>query len=212
MKIRKVTSLSTAKRVFKSKHYLSAKKTDIWSALALIDELNIDYSVFANFKGFVCPVQKSSGNKIPLALAIRIAENSPAIFYDHIKLLSNRAGNEMIIRMNYIPVYAGTALPGKYIIVDDYYTTGQTLIHLKSFIESFGCNVVNAYTLTCNKRGNYFEPTSLELRLLRSKFPSISNAFDISTLTRPQLEYIMRFSSLTAFYSKYIEVQNKRFA
>ncbi|MGB5600804.1 MAG: hypothetical protein WBM66_18925, partial [Thiothrix litoralis] len=45
-----------------------------------------------------------------------------------------------------------------------------------------------------------FEPNRLLLRLLSAKFPTISKYFDIDSLTVPQIQYLLRLSSINRLW------------
>lgn len=117
----------------------------------------------------------------------------------------------MIDRMFYQPEFYGTVLPGRYILVDDVFTTGITLKSLKTFIENNGGEVVSAYTIGSSKT-TQFELSTLQLKILSCKFPDLANYFDLSQLTMVQMEYLLKFSSLQNLNSRYAENHfNKQF-
>ena len=202
MKINLIYRLSNTNRMIHNQHYKSANEGDLKSAFLLIDEMVTDFSAFRKLSCFVCPVQKKSGNKIPLALASRIVENSAAILCDSVFLMNNRPGNKMIDRMFFEPEYSGRVPVGKYILVDDVFTTGITLKGLKTFIESNGGDVISAYTLGSSKT-LLFEASKLKLKMLKAQFPEIEKYFDLHKLTIAQIEYLQRFSSLSNLHNLY---------
>lgn len=105
----------------------------------------------------------------------------------------------MVERLYYHPYFSGKVIPDNYIIVDDVYTTGNTLRYLKAFLESRGANVTSAWCIGSGP-SLQFEPNRILVRLLLAKFPSISNYFDIDLLTVPQIEYLLRVSSINRLW------------
>jgi orotate phosphoribosyltransferase len=101
----------------------------------------------------------------------------------------------MIDRMFFQPEFTGKVLPGKYILVDDVFTTGITLKGLKTYIENCGGNVVSAYTLGSSK-STLFEASKLQMRILKSRYPEVEKYFDLSLLTIIQIEYLLKFNSI----------------
>ena len=199
MKMPRINRLSTTAKLKCSVNYPSAKKGNLLAAFRTVDSINIDYNRFKRFSGYVCPVQKQTGNAIPLALALRIAQNSNLKVCDSVYLENSMTGNSMVERMFFKPSYSGNITPGKYIIVDDVYTTGITVKALKDYIESTGSRVNSIYTLGSSKYGLEFEATSIPLKILKSKFPTIEHYFDLSELTAAQVNYLLRFNSIQRF-------------
>lgn len=195
----RINRLSTTAKMQSCAHYLSAKRCNLLAALRTVDYINIDYNRFKRFSGFVCPVQKQTGNAIPLALALRIAQNSNLKVCDSVYLENSMTGNSMVERMFFKPIYSGNITPGKYIIVDDVYTTGVTVKYLKDYIESTGSQVNSIYTLGSSKYGLQFEATSIPLKILKSRFPTIEMYFQLSELTASQVNYLLRFNSIHSF-------------
>ena len=134
-----------------------------------------------------------------MALAIRIAQNSNLKVCNSVFLENIKTGNTMVERMFSEPVYSGDIPTSKYIIVDDVYTTGQTLKSLKNFLESKGANVTSAWCLGSGP-STQFEPNRLLIKILLTRFPSISNYFDIDSLTVPQISYLLRLSSINRLW------------
>ena len=199
MKMPRINRLSTTAKMQSCAHYLSAKRGNLLAALRTVDYINIDYNRFKRFSGFVCPVQKQTGNAIPLAMALRIAQNSNLKVCDSVYLENSMTGNSMVERMFFKPIYSGNITPGKYIIVDDVYTTGVTVKYLKDYIESTGSQVNSIYTLGSSKYGLQFEATSIPLKILKSRFPTIEMYFQLSELTASQVNYLLRFNSIHSF-------------
>lgn len=195
----RINRLSTTAKMQSCSHYLSAKRGNLLAALRTVDYINIDYNRFKRFSGFVCPVQKQTGNAIPLALALRIAQNSNLKVCDSMYLENSMTGNSMVERMFFKPIYSGIITHGKYIIVDDVYTTGVTVKYLKDYIESTGSQVNSIYTLGSSKYGLQFEATSIPLKILKSRFPTIEMYFQLSELTASQVNYLLRFNSIHSF-------------
>jgi len=200
MNIPRINRLSTAGRILHSRFYPAAHSGDFIAALMLIDSLKLDYSRFDSFTGYVCPVQKPSGNQVPVALAYRIAAETNLELNNKVFLLNSKSGSTMPERMLFKPEYSGEVYPGKYIIVDDVFTTGITLKYLKNYIESTGSTVNSIYTLGSSKFGLKFEPSRLNLRILKSHFPDIEHFFNLSDLTIAQVNYMLRFRSLDSFH------------
>lgn len=134
-----------------------------------------------------------------MALALLMSANSKLILSDSVYLQHTLHGSSMVERLYYKPFFSGNVAPGNYIIVDDAYTTGQTLKSLKRFIESKGGNVTSAWCLG-SAATTQFEPNRLLVKMLLMKFPSISNYFDIDSLTVPQIKYLLRLSSINRLW------------
>jgi hypothetical protein len=179
--------------------YHLAKSGDIEAAQRLVNQTVPDCSVFQSLNGFVCPVMKPKGNQIPLAIAQYMTFHSKLTLCDSVFLQPTTHGSSMVERLYYKPFFSGKVIPGNYIIVDDVYTTGQTLKSLKRFLESKGASVTSAWCLG-SAATTEFEPNRLLVRMLLSKFPSISNYFDIDSLTVPQIQYLLRLSSINRLW------------
>ena len=179
--------------------YHLAKSGDIEAAQRLVNQTVTSPSIFQNLTGFVCPVQKPKGNSIPMALALLMSANSKLVLSGSVYLQHTSHGSAMVERLYYKPFFSGNVAPGNYIIVDDVYTTGQTLKSLKRFIESKGGNVTSAWCLG-SAATTQFEPNRLLVKMLLMKFPSISNYFDINSLTVPQINYLLRLSSINRLW------------
>ena len=199
MKIYHALRISQAARMLHDPEYKSAKTGNLQAALRLVDRLEINYSLFQRYEGFVCPVQKHTGNKIPFALALRISEHSTLDLVSSVYLLNNRPGYTMIERMYYDPEYSGSVPQGKFILVDDVFTTGITLQGLKKYIESCESEVTSVFTIGSSKHGTDFQPTNLKLRILKNKYPDIEKYFDLDSLTIAQVEYLLRFTNFDRF-------------
>jgi hypothetical protein len=209
MKINTIHRLSNTGKMLRNPLYHSAHDNDFNAALTLVDQLIPDYSIFGKLSGIICPVQKLSGNKIPLALAHRIIQHSDAKLCDSVFLTNNRPGTRMIDRMFYEPDYSGFVEKGNYILVDDVFTTGITLKGLKTFIETRGGNVISAYTLGSSK-SLLFETSKLKQRILKLKHTNIDKYFDSSNLTDSQINYLLRFNSLSNLDHLYISIQHEK--
>lgn len=203
MKLSHVKMLSNSRSLFSNPNYKAAKKGCPFSARALVSTLAIPFQEFRFFTGFVCPVMKPQGNRIPQAMAEHIVAASDSIFYDSILLMNQRSGSTMGARILYTPDFNGPVLPGNYILVDDFFTTGTTLIYLKRHIENHGGNVVNAVVLSCSAYGHNFEPSKWLLETLIMKFPNISEYFDLDTLCDGHIRHLLKYSSLQSFYNRY---------
>jgi len=205
MKINSIHRLSNTGSLVRNKFYESAHSGNLLSAFSLVDDLIPDFNWFNSLSAIICPVQKFSGNKIPLALASRIVQHSDSVLCDTVFLRTERPGTKMIDRMFFQPEFTGKVLPGKYILVDDVFTTGITLKGLKTFIENNDGNVVSAYTLGSSK-STLFEASRRQLRILKGRFPEVEKYFDLSLLTIIQIEYLLKFNSiksLNVLYSQH---------
>jgi hypothetical protein len=205
MKINSIHRLSNTGAMVRNRSYQSAHGGNLLSAFRLVDELIPDFSQFGSLSAFVCPVQKLSGNKIPLALSTRMVQHSDAVLCDTIFLTNERPGTKMIDRMFFQPEFTGEVRPGRYILVDDVFTTGITLKALKTYIERNGGNVISAYTLGSSK-STLFEASRLQLKILRGRYPEADKYFDLSLLTIIQMEYLLKFNSiknLNVLYSEH---------
>lgn len=191
-----VTRLSVTNKVTGHHAYKAAKNGSLCHARQLISDILPDISAFKNMKGFVCPVLKASGNRIPLAFAEHMAQYSRLEVYSNILLEHEKHGTSMIERILYEPKYSGQVIPGNYIIVDDVYTSGRTLLALKRHIENHGGNVIAAFTIG-SSRALSFEPDKYLLRTLLNHFPGITKMVNPELLTNPQILYLLRFESLS---------------
>jgi len=209
MKIYHAIRLSHAVKMLQDPEYKAAKTGNLQAALRLVDRLNIDYSVFLKYEGFVCPVQKFTGNKIPLALALRISEHSTLDLVSSVYLLNNRPGYTMIERMYYDPEYTGMVPQGNFILVDDVFTTGITLQGLKNYIERSGSQVTSVFTIGSSKHGVDFQPSSMKLRILKNRYPDIEKYFNLESLTIAQVEYLLRFTSFNRFLDLHYQRTHK---
>jgi hypothetical protein len=211
MKISRITRLSSAQRMIKHPAYALAKTGDMNSARRLVADL-LHHVRFKDADGYICPVVSQIGNRIPLAMADYISERTSLTPVNDIYLIPSHHGTSMTERLCYQPEFCGQVRPGKYIIVDDCYTTGSTLIHLKNYIECWGGDIRTALTIG-SSFSTLFEPSTLMLRLLQAKFPDVSEYFDLSYLTVPHITYLMRFQSLNRFHSlHYQHLQTKSFS
>lgn len=190
-------------------HYPSAHQGNLLAAFRLVDQLIPDFKIFNSLSAIICPVQKLAGNCIPLALSTRIVQNSNSSLCDTIYLLNQRPGTKMIDRMFFQPQYCGLVRPGKYVLVDDVFTTGITLKALKTFIESACGEVSSAYTLGSSKT-TQFELSPLQLRILSCRLPGLSSYFDLSQLTIVQMQYLLKFSSVQNLLALYSENHFKK--
>lgn len=208
MKIAHVHRISTIQKMRGNSNYSLAKKGNLESAHKLVKEIVVDTEKFEKLQGFICPVIKPAGNRIPLTFAQHISANSNAALYDSVYLQHSPHGSSMAERLYYEPVFSGFLKPGNYTIVDDVYTTGQTLRRLKHYIESKGGNVTAAWCIGAGPT-LAFEPTRLLIRLLLVKFPDINNYFDVELLTVPQIHYLLRLSSINRLWSIHSDNQQK---
>lgn len=199
MRIQNIRRISTVLKMKGNPNYRLAKTGDSSAAEQLVNQTVPETSVFQNLTGFVCPVQKPKGNAIPMALARLMSANSKLILTDSVYLQHTAHGSSMVERLYYQPHFSGKVIPGNYIIVDDVYTTGQTMKYLKNYLESRGANVTGAWCLGAGP-STRFEPNRLLVRILLAKFPSISNYFDMDCLTVPQIQYLLRLSSINRLW------------
>jgi hypothetical protein len=206
MKIERIHRISTVVKMKNHSAYSSAKSGDLDAAERLVRQVIPDHFVFQNLSGFICPVMKPKGNQIPVALAQHMVINSKLTLCDSVFLQPTSHGSSMVERLYYNPHFSGNVVPGNYTIVDDVFTTGQTLKSLKKFIESRGGNVTSAWCLGSGP-STFFEPNRLMVKMLLAKFPIISNYFDIDSLTVPQIEYLLRLSSINRLWQLHSDNQ-----
>jgi hypothetical protein len=86
MKISKVTRLSLTSKLKQHPLYKSAKNGSMSDAQILVSDIVPDSTVFSRLRGFVCPVRKASGNKIPYALADYLEQHSNLILWPYVEL------------------------------------------------------------------------------------------------------------------------------
>lgn len=199
MKLTHIKRISTTTRMKYNRNYCEAKNGNLVAAQKLVSDIIPDPMIFKNLTGYVCPVLKPKGNRIPLALAEYMANHSKLILEDAVYLQHTPHGSTMCERLYYNPTYSGRIKPENYIIVDDVYTSGQTLKSMKKYIESSGGNVIAAWCIGSGPSLE-FEPDRFLIKLLISKFPDISSYFEIETLTAPQVHYLLRLSSLNRLW------------
>ena len=202
MKLTRVTRLSTTSKMKTSGFYPLAKKGCYRSALLLLNELNLKLDCLNTDNRFICWVQRPAGNAIPAAMA-HMMRKPGSVLVNDVFLMTEKTGTELPMRIMYNPVFAGDPVPGNYIIIDDVISSGATLMGLKNFLESNGCNVVNAIVIGSNRYGPFLEPDKLLLRLLTARFSDIENFLDLKSLTAIQINYLLSLDSLESFYEKY---------
>jgi hypothetical protein len=199
MKIPRVRRISTTVRMKNHALYPDAKAGNLDAACKLVADVVPDTAAFANLHGYVCPVNKFKGNKIPLALALHMSGNSYLVTDDGIYLDHQPHGSAMCERIYYQPGFSGPVKRANYIIVDDVYTSGKTLKALKNYIEKQGGNVIGAWCIGAGASLE-FEPDRIMLKLLYSKFPDIERYIDVASLTMPQVQYLLRLTSLNRLW------------
>jgi hypothetical protein len=199
MKLTHVHRISTTSRLTGHALYKEAKQGNQVAAQKVVHDIIPVKNQFRYMEGYVCPVLKSNGNKLPLALAYLMASHSKMTLYDSIYLQHTSHGSSMTERLYYQPSFSGRIKPAGYVIVDDVYTTGKTLKSLKNYIESKGGNVISAWCIGSGPSLE-FEPKRMLLRMLTAKFPNIYKYFDLNELTSPQIHYLLRLSSLNKLW------------
>ena len=202
MNLRRITRLSSARRLTSHPSYRAAKAGSLQDARQLLADIIPDPDRFAHLSGYVCPVLKATGNRIPLALAEFMCHHSGLHLYDAILLKPCAHGNAMIERLYYRPEFSGPVSPGSYIIVDDVYTSGSTVNSLMRFIESRGGVVKGAYVIGSSK-STLLSPRREQVCSLLSRFPGVERYFDLEDLTDPQIRYMLRFGSLGSINERY---------
>lgn len=200
MKLSHIHRLSSTQKLTGHRLYKEAKQGDLTAAQLMLQEIITDKLRFKYLDGYVCPVLKQSGNRIPHALAQIISINSSARLADEIYLQHTSHGSSAAERLYYQPCFSGKVKPADYIIVDDVYTTGKTLKSLKNYIESKGGNVISAWCIGSGPSLE-FEPKRILLRLLTAKFPNINEYFDLNELTSPQIHYLLKLNSLSKLWT-----------
>jgi hypothetical protein len=204
MKLSNVTRLTSAAKMLSHPLYKSAKSGHLPDARKLVLDILPKPYKFTHLKGKVCPVMKQSGNKIPLAMAEIFSLNSELKICSDVFLKPSAHSSTMIDRLHYLPEYTGVIKPGNYVILDDIYTSGSTLIALKHYLESQSGSVIAAYTLGSSK-STLFQPDRFMLHSLLSRFPGIDNYFDLNLLTSPQIVYLLRFHSIHSIQERYYQ-------
>ena len=203
MKIQKIRRLSTISRLKSHPLYSSAKAGCMDSANSIAADLIPRITLRPSI---ICPVIKASGNRIPLAMAVKLAEQNTLCAYTTQVLLSNpKSHPAMAGRIYSNPEFSGKVHAANYTLVDDVYTTGKTLITLKQYIEDKGGNVIDIICLGSSKATG-FELSKLDIKRLKGKFPEINLYYDIMNFTKPMARYVMRFNSLQAFHTRTNEI------
>ncbi len=180
--------------------YGLAKKGCLESSLKLVKE--ILPPVRLKHPAIVCPVIKETGNRIPLAMAIEIArQNILSAYTDKIILTNRKSPPSMGERFYSLPHFFGEVLKANYCLVDDYYTTGKTLITLKRYIEHNGGSVTEIICLASSKATG-FELNRHETKMLRAKFPNISQYFDLKEITKPMFRFLISHNSLQSLHMR----------
>ena len=147
MKLTHIHRISTTSKLTGHALYKEAKQGNPEAAQKVIEDIITVKNQFRYLEGYVCPVLKSNGNKLPLALAHLMAFHSNLNLSDSIYLQHASHGSSMTERLYYQPSFSGIVKPADYVIVDDVYTTGKTLKALKNYIESHGGNVISAWCI-----------------------------------------------------------------
>jgi len=194
--------LSTTAKMKSHSLYGMAKSGCIDAARLLVADLFLHYRF--NLKGYVCPVQRESGNKIPYAFAEFIALNSKCILYKEIFLVSPKIPNTIANKIFMPAVYSGPVLPGKYIIIDDVFTTGRTLIGLNKHISNTNGIVTHAITIGSSRNKFLLNNKYLVAQLL-DKFPYAENYIDVNSLTPFEINYLLKFNSLQSVWQKHAD-------
>ena len=210
MNLRRITRLSSARRMTSHPSYRAAKAGSLRDARHLVADLITTPGRFARLSGYACPVLKDSGNRIPLALAEFMCHHSGLQLYDAIRLKPFAHGSAMIERLYYRPEFSGPVAPGSYIIVDDVFTSGSTIQSLVRYIETGGAKVKGAYTIGSSK-STLLSPRREQVRTLLSRFPGVERYFDLEDLTDPQIRYLMRIGSLGSINEGYYRFCLERF-
>ena len=210
MNLRRITRLSSARRLTSHPLYRAAKAGSLGEARRLVADIIPDIDRFAHLSGYVCPVLKNSGNRIPLALAEFMCHHSGLQLYDAIRLRPLAHGSAMIERLYYQPEFSGPVAPGSYIIVDDVYTSGSTIQSLVRYIEAGGAEVKGAFVIGSSK-STLLSPRREQVRTLLPRFPEVERYFDLEDLTDPQIRYMMRFNSLGSINERYYRFCLERF-
>ena len=84
MKLTHIKRISTTTRMKYHRNYCEAKNGNLIAAQKLVSDIIPDPMIFKNLTGYVCPVIKPKGNRIPLALAEYMAFHSKLILEDAI--------------------------------------------------------------------------------------------------------------------------------
>ncbi len=199
MRILKIRRLSSAHKMITHPDYRNAKAGCMDSSRNIIADILPKTKIKASI---ICPVIKKHGNRIPLAMAEKLAFDNPQSVLTNSIILSNPKSLPTLTgRLYSYPEFSGPVFKENYCLVDDVYTTGKTLITLKRFIEDHGGNVTDIICLGSSKATG-FELSKHHIKLLLAKFPDIESYFDINLLTQPMARYILRFNSLQSFHLK----------
>lgn len=199
MKIRRIRRLSTTPCLTSHPDYAAAKAGDYAAAKRLVNDLIRPLRLP---EAILCPVSKSFGNAIPKAMASYLAACNPQCSVDNkIRLINNKTGSSFAERFYYQPIFQGRVYQQNYILLDDVYTTGKTLMALKHFVESGGGNVVGILCIGSSK-STLFGLSQTTRKTLKARFPSIEQYFDLECLTQPEAGYMLRFRSLQSFHNQ----------
>jgi hypothetical protein len=188
--------------MLKHNSYKAAKSGSLPEARKLVADIFPNLGMFSHLEGYACPVMKLSGNRIPFALAERLSQFSKLVLNTCILLNHSAHGTYMVDRIYYQPEFHGIIKPGNYVICDDVYTSGKTIISLKNYIESHGGSVTRVITIG-SSASTCFQPDRLLLKILYARFPEIERYFDIDFLTTPQILYILRHQTIHSLENSY---------
>lgn len=207
MKIRRIRRLSTTPCLTSHPDYAAAKAGDYAAATRLVQTLIRPIRLP---EAILCPVSKAFGNAIPKAMAMYLAASNRHCSIDNeIRLINSKTGSSFAERFYYQPVFQGKVHQQKYILLDDVYTTGKTMMALKQFIESGGGNVVGILCIGSSK-STLFGLSQTTRKTLKARFPSIDQYFDLECLTQPEAGYMLRFRSLQSFHNQIAQRLSER--
>lgn len=207
MKIRRIRRLSTTPCLTSHPDYAAAKAGDYAAAERLVNSL---LSPLRLPQAILCPVVKPAGNAIPQAMAHYLAACNPHCNVDHeILLINSKSGSSFAERFYYQPCFRGKVQTTNYLLLDDVYTTGKTMMALKQFVEQGGGNVIGIICIGSSK-STLFGLSQLTQMTLKARFPSIEQYFDLECLTQPEAGYMLRFRSLQSFHNQIAQRLSER--
>ncbi|MDP1581252.1 MAG: hypothetical protein Q8M02_13335 [Candidatus Didemnitutus sp.] len=155
--------------------YAEAKEGNLRAARQVVRDLFKPQAVLPRVD-YIAPVVqldvKERWNALPMALAVKIAEQTgarvvPTMVQSNVVYHTLAAARERITQQ---PAFTGKVPRGTYLIVDDVVTFGSTLANLRGHIEGHGSKVAGASTLGAGIFAARIKPDPAVLTSLQQRF------------------------------------------